>query len=157
MNIRKTYRATARLGAVSTTGDPEGEVTITGRQPPADLKLPIGEIRQYPPAFSAVRVGGERAYRRARRGEDVSTPPRLVEVHRFELLRRDPARAEFEIECSAGTYVRSLIADLEGDAYCEELRRIRIGPFAVEEAASDPLLELDRALDRVRAFETERP
>jgi tRNA pseudouridine55 synthase len=153
MQLRKTYRAVARLGATSTTGDPEGEVTVTGRRPPRELALPTGTIRQRPPAHSAVRVGGERAYRRARRGEEVETPPRIVEVHRFELLRRQPDRAEFEIECSSGTYVRSLISDLEGDAYCEELRRTRIGPFAVEEAASQPLLGLDEALERVAAFE----
>jgi tRNA pseudouridine55 synthase len=153
MELRKTYRAVARLGATSTTGDPEGDVTITGRRPPEDLALPTGTIRQRPPAYSAVRVGGERAYRRARRGEQVETPPRIVEIHRFELLQRETDRAEFEIECSSGTYVRSLISDLEGDAYCEELRRTRIGPFAVEEVPSQPLLGLEQALERVRGFE----
>jgi tRNA pseudouridine55 synthase len=156
MNLRKTYRATAQLGATSTTGDTEGEVTVTGNKPPTDLELPIGEIHQRPPAHSAVKVGGERAYRRARRGEQVEMPPRVVTVHRFELLRRTEERAEFEIECSAGTYVRSLISDLPGDAYCVELRRTAIGPFVVDEAASAPLLDLDEALERVVAFERDR-
>ena len=67
-------------------------------------------------------------------------------MHRFEQLWREGDRAEFEIECSSGTYVRSLIADL-GDAYCESLRRTAIGPFAVDEAGK--LLSLDDALERV--------
>ena len=79
------------------------------------------------------RCGGVRAYKRARRGEEVEVPERQVTVHRFEQLWRRENRAEFEIECSSGTYVRSLIADL-GDAYCESLRRTAIGPFTVEEA-----------------------
>ncbi len=137
VSLPKTYLAVARLGAVSSTGDPEGGITPTGRVPPEPLALPTGELRQRPPAYSAVKVGGERAYRRARRGEDVQVPERTVVVQRFEALWRQGERAGLEIECSAGTYVRSLIADL-GDAYCEELRRTRIGPFAVEEAVPPP-------------------
>ena len=148
MGLRKTYRALARFGAVSTTGDRDGEITETGRLPEGDLELPTGEIRQRPPVYSAVKVGGVRAYRRARRGEEVEMPERLVTVYRFEQLRREGKKAEFEIECSSGTYVRSLIADL-GDAYCEELRRTRIGPFSVEEADEDAPLTLAEALARV--------
>src|SRR6266480_7560186 len=66
MALPKTYRATARLGAVSSTGDPEGEIEVTGVVPPEPLDLPTGRLRQRPPAYSAVKVGGERAYRRAR-------------------------------------------------------------------------------------------
>lgn len=146
MRLPKTYLAVARFGAVSTTGDPEGEVTETGVLPPAELRLPVGEVRQRPPAHSAVKVGGERAYRRARRGERVQMPERVVTVHRFEQLWREADRAGFEIECSSGTYVRSLIADL-GDAYCLELRRTAIGPFSVEEAGA--LLPLAGALARL--------
>ena len=131
MALPKTYRVVARFGAVSTTGDPEGEITETGVMPSEQLELPTGEIRQRPPAYSAVKVGGMRAYARARRGESVEVPERFVTVHRFEELWREGNRAEYEIECSAGTYVRSLIADL-GDAYCEALRRTAIGPFGVE-------------------------
>ena len=145
MALQKTYRATARLGAVSSTGDPEGEIAETGVMPPEPLQLPTGELRQRPPAHSAVKVEGERAYRRARRGEVVELPERTVVVHRFELVRRQATEAEFEIECSAGTYVRSLIADL-GDAYCTALRRTAIGPFRVEEADPDRPLGLDEAL-----------
>jgi tRNA pseudouridine55 synthase len=146
MRLPKTYRVVARFGAVSTTGDPEGDISETGVLPPDDLRLPTGEVRQRPPAYSAVKVKGERAYRRARRGEEVTMPERIVTVHRFELLWREGERAEFEIECSSGTYVRSLIADL-GDAYCLELRRTAIGPFGVEEAGT--LLPLADALARL--------
>ena len=127
--LPKTYVATARLGWRSSTGDPDGELTRTGRVPDR-LELPTGEVRQRVPMTSAVRVGGERLYRKARRGESVETPERVVWVERAELLEHDGARARFEIECSSGTYVRTLIETLE-DAYCEELRRTAIGPHRV--------------------------
>jgi len=136
MALPKTYEVTARLGAQSSTGDPEGEITHTGRIPPRDLALPEGIVRQRPPAYSAVKIDGERAYRRARRGEEVQTSEREVLVHRFEALGRDGDRARFRITCSAGTYVRALISALE-DAYCEQLRRTRIGPFTVDSAVID--------------------
>jgi len=148
MALRKTYRTVARFGAVSSTGDIDGEVTETGAVPDEDPALPTGEVLQRPPAFSAVKVGGERAYRRARRGEDIEMPPRQVTVHRFEQLWREGDRAGYEIECSSGTYVRSLIADL-GDAYCLELRRTRIGPFSVEEADPARPVPLAQALARL--------
>ena len=190
MELPKRYETVARLGAVSSTGDTEGEITETGRMPADRSKigqppLPTGEIRQRPPLYSAVKVGGERAYRRARRGERFEMPERIVNVYRFEQTWRgdeDPAhpsahpaqhepsgaspagpagiehpseRAGFAIECSAGTYVRSLIADLN-DAYCLQLRRTAIGPFDVRDAvapprrgepwADPPLIGLDQAL-----------
>ena len=100
---------------------------------PERLEIPVGEQLQRPPAYSAVRIGGERAYALASRGETVETQERPVTVHRAELLSHEGERAEFEIECSAGTYVRTLIADL-GDAYCEELERTAIGPFRLADA-----------------------
>ena len=147
MGLDKVYRVVARFGAVSTTGDRDGEITETGAMP-GELELPTGEIRQRPPAYSAVKVGGVRAHRRARRGEDVVVPERLVTVSRFDQLWREGDRAELEIECSSGTYVRSLVADL-GDAYCEELRRTRIGPFSVDEADERRPLALAQALARI--------
>jgi tRNA pseudouridine55 synthase len=184
MELRKRYETVARLGAVSSTGDTEGEITETGRLPADRSKigqppLPTGEIRQRPPVYSAVKIGGERAYKRARRGEQFEMPERIVSVYRFEQLWRqrdaqsDPSdasitapsgsepvleRAGYEIECSAGTYVRSLIADLN-DAYCLELRRTAIGPFDVRDAVTPPrrgepwpeppLITLDHALARL--------
>jgi tRNA pseudouridine55 synthase len=188
MELRKRYETIACLGAVSSTGDTEGVVTETGRLPADPPQLPTGEIRQRPPTYSAVKIGGERAYKRARRGEQFEMPERIVSVYRFEQLWRrdeDPAhpsanpaqpnladisatapsgsepaleRAGYEIECSAGTYVRSLIADLN-DAYCLELRRTAIGPFDVRDAVAPPrreepwpdppLIPLDQALARL--------
>jgi tRNA pseudouridine55 synthase len=167
MELRKRYETVARLGAVSSTGDTEGEITETGRVPADPPQLPKGEIRQRPPLYSAVKIGGERAYRRARRGERFEMPERIVNVYRFEQLWRTGAgptrptqtegetQAGYEIECSAGTYVRSLIADL-GDAYCLALRRTGIGPFDVADAVAPPargadwndppLIPLERAL-----------
>jgi tRNA pseudouridine55 synthase len=144
MALPKRYEAVARLGWTSTTGDPEGELA-PGRTPPEPLTLPTGRLRQRPPAYSAVKVGGRRAYALARAGEAVELAEREVEVRRFELLWRDGERAAFAIECSSGTYVRSLLADL-GDAYCEELRRTRIGPFDVRDADEERVLGLDAAL-----------
>jgi tRNA pseudouridine55 synthase len=127
--LAKAYVATARLGWRSSTGDPDGELTETGRVPDR-LELPTGEIEQRVPMTSAVKVEGERLYRKAHRGEAVETPTRAVTVHRAELLETEAGRARFEIECSSGTYVRTLIETLE-DAYCESLRRTAIGPFQV--------------------------
>jgi tRNA pseudouridine55 synthase len=166
MALSKRYETIAQLGARSSTGDPEGEITVTGRVPPDPPPLPLGEVRQRPPAHSAVKVRGERAYRRARRGEDVTMPERVVTVYRFEQLWREPApttgahlRAAFAIECASGTYVRSLIADLH-DAYCVELRRTAIGPFHVRDAQpppargerwqEPPLIALEHALQLAR-------
>jgi tRNA pseudouridine55 synthase len=171
MELPKRYETIARLGALSSTGDREGEITVTGRVPPDPPVLPLGEIRQRPPIYSAVKIGGERAYRRARRGERFQMPERIVTIHRFEQLWREDRgkpgepggtasdhgkhgslerqtseqglgeqglpRAAFAIECSSGTYVRSLIADL-GDGYCEQLRRTAIGSFEVADAVAPP-------------------
>lgn len=137
MSLRKSYETVAELGARSSTGDPEGDIERTGRIPPDPPPLPTGEIRQRPPIYSAVKVGGQRAYRRARRGESFEMPERIVTVHRFEQRWREGERACFAIECSSGTYVRSLIADL-GDAYCVQLRRTAIGPFDVSQAIAPP-------------------
>jgi tRNA pseudouridine55 synthase len=134
-DLPKTYLATARLGWRSSSGDPEGELTETGRVP-SSLELPTGIVRQRVPMTSSVRVGGERLYRKAHRGETVATPPRDVEVYRADLLDHDAEAARYEIECSSGTYVRTLIETL-GDAYCAELRRTSIGPFRVEDAGAE--------------------
>jgi tRNA pseudouridine55 synthase len=162
MELPKRYETVACLGAVSSTGDTEGEITHTGRLPADPPHLPTGEVRQRPPAHSAVKIAGQRAYRRARRGEQLLMPERIVTVYRFEQLWRDSApepdgsvRAGFAIECASGTYVRSLIADLE-DGYCLELRRTGIGPFDVRDAVAlpprgrpwidPPLIAIERAL-----------
>jgi tRNA pseudouridine55 synthase len=144
MALPKGYETVARLGWTSTTGDPEGDVE-PGRMPPEPFVLPTGLVRQRPPAYSAIKIDGERAYRRARRGEVVDVPEREVQVTRFEQLWREDERAAFAIDCSSGTYVRSLISDL-GDAYCVELRRTRIGHLRVEDADPERIVPLTEAL-----------
>ncbi|HEV2768931.1 MAG TPA: tRNA pseudouridine(55) synthase TruB [Solirubrobacteraceae bacterium] len=155
MAADKEYSVVARLGAISSTGDTEGEITVTGRVPPPGAALPVGEIRQRPPAYSAVKVGGQRAYRLARAGEAVRIPERTVMVRSFREVWREEAsgaapgpRAGYRVRCSSGTYVRSLIADL-GDAYCLELRREAIGPFRVEDADPARVVPLGEALAAV--------
>ena len=149
MALPKTYRTVARLGWTSDTGDRDGVLTHTGRVPEA-LTIPVGEIMQRPPAYSAVKVGGERLYARARRGEAVEGEPRRVTVHRAELLWQREDRAAFEIECSSGTYVRQLVTAL-GDAYCDELERTAVGEFRLDDAGRS--VPLEEALSFLPAVE----
>ncbi|HYH91162.1 MAG TPA: tRNA pseudouridine(55) synthase TruB [Solirubrobacteraceae bacterium] len=145
MALPKRYETVARLGWTSTTGDRDGELA-PGRMPPEPLALPTGILRQRPHAYSAVKVGGRRAYALARAGEEVELAEREVEVTRFEFVWREEDRAGLVIECGSGTYVRSLVADL-GDAYCLELRRTAIGAFDVADADPERVLPLGDALD----------
>ena len=154
--VDKAYTAVVQFGAVSTTLDPEGEITAGGPRTDAAAVTAaaaalVGEIEQAVPAASAVKVDGERAYARMRRGEAVAPPPRRVTIHRLEVERFDPAtqRATIAVECSKGTYIRQIAADMGSvtgaGAYCLELRRTHGGGFAVadagtpEEVAADPL------------------
>lgn len=146
MALPKRYVVSARFGAVSSTGDPEGEIVETGVVPEGDLSLPVGVVRQRPPAYSALKIGGRRAYTLARAGEEVELAERQVVVQSFVELWRDGDRRGFAIECSSGTYVRSLVMAL-GDAYCVELRRTRIGSFDVDHADPERVVALEEALD----------
>jgi tRNA pseudouridine55 synthase len=158
MALPKEYRARARFGFRSDTGDPTGEVVATGGHASEDAvraALPqlTGEIRQRVPLTSAVKVGGERLYRKARRGEQFEAPVRTVNVSRLALTEFDEAKQTgvLEIECSSGTYVRRLAIDLGelcgAGAYCEALERVAIGRFRLEDADDDRLIPLARALD----------
>ena len=143
--LPKEYAATARLGWVSTTGDPEGEIRETGNVPEEPLSLPVGRIRQRPPAFSAVRVGGRRAYELARAGEPVETPEREVTVYEFTESGREGSDVRLRISCSSGTYVRSLVSDLD-DAYTTELSRLSVVPFSLADADPERLIPIAEAL-----------
>ncbi|MHB8658836.1 MAG: tRNA pseudouridine(55) synthase TruB [Solirubrobacteraceae bacterium] len=149
MALPKTYVVSARFGAVSNTGDVDGAIVRTGvlPAPGEELRLPTGRLRQRPPAYSAVKVGGRRAHALARAGVEIELAEREVEVYRFQEIRssRSVDRRAYVIECSAGTYVRSLIAEL-GDAYCESLRRTRIGGFDVADADPARVIGLADAL-----------
>jgi tRNA pseudouridine55 synthase len=141
----KLYRATFLLGRQSATDDVEGDVAeIAGATQPTrnliDETLPrfLGDIEQVPPAHSAVKVGGRRAYRLARAGKAVELSPRLVTIHRLAIRRYEYPELELDIECGSGTYVRSLGRDLAAvlgtGAVMSALQRTAIGEFQIEEA-----------------------
>jgi tRNA pseudouridine55 synthase len=157
VGLPKAYRTEARFGATSTTGDPTGELSATGRVADeaavrAALADLTGEITQTVPAFSAVKVGGERLYRRARAGEEVDLPERTVRIDRLELLRFDESaqEAELAVECSSGTYVRQIVADLGelsgAGAHCITLERTRVGPFELADVDPQRMLSPSEAL-----------
>lgn len=167
LELPKTYVATAKLGWRSSTGDPDGELTKTGRLPEM-LTLRTGSISQKVPMTSAVKVDGERLYKRAHRGErSDQRPVREVEIHRAEALDPPPGpltvgqEVDFEVEVSSGTYVRTLIETLD-DAYCSALRRTAVGPLEIglagrtltpREALSFlPGLELDEVAARAIGY-----
>ena len=146
---RKAYRATICFGASSTTDDLEGELTPAGSRPPAreDVETAIrtftGQISQRPPVYSAIKVGGRRAYAMARAGETVALAARDVTIHQFALTAWDLTDAErpialVEVQCSAGTYVRALARDLGeavgSAAYLGALTRTASGPFGLADA-----------------------
>lgn len=143
--LPKEYAATARLGWVSSTGDPEGEIRETGSVPKEPLRLASGRILQRPPAFSAVHVGGRRAYELARAGEPVEPPEREVTVYEFLEIGREGDEVSLRIFCSSGTYVRSLVSEL-GDAYTTALTRLSVGPFLLEDADPETVISIGRAL-----------
>lgn len=136
----KAYRFTVRWGAETTTDDAEGDIAKTSDKRPtrSDIEgvLPgfIGEIQQVPPAFSAIKIAGERAYDLARDGEDVVLQARTVFIERLELVDQPDAETSvFEAECGKGTYVRALARDIGRMLGCFghviALRRTRVGPF----------------------------
>ena len=152
MDGRKEYRFTLCFGQARSTEDAEGEVTATSDLRPADAAIRsalaafVGEIEQVPPAFSALKVDGKRAYDLARAGEAVDLKPRRIVIERLELLgRADTDHADFVVSCGKGTYIRSLGRDLAHSlgtvGYLSALRRTAVGPFREEAAISLPKLE----------------
>ena len=148
MDLPKTYRGTITLGTTTTTYDREGDVVATGETDAMvreALTAFVGEIMQTPPAYSAVKVDGQRAYRMARKGQPVALKARPARVYRIEILRFEPPAVEVEVECAKGTYIRSLAHDLGQalgyGAHLSALRRTRVGPFAVEDALTRDDLE----------------
>lgn len=142
---RKVYRGTFQLGVTSNTDDSEGEVVEVVDAPSvseSDIRglLPgfTGEIQQVPPPYSAIKINGRRAYQLVRKGIDVEIPARPVTVHRIELLSYSSNQLELEIECGAGTYIRSIGRDIGAQLKCGAIMtglvRTRIGEFDVESA-----------------------
>ena len=147
----KTYRGVIQLGRVTSSDDLEGELLRQAHWPDLpleDLEIALnlfrGPIQQCPPQVSAVHVGGERAHARARRGEQMSLPPRPVTIHRLQLLHWDTSRGQLTIEvhCSAGTYIRSLARDLGEQLGCggclAQLRRTQALGFSEYQAQELP-------------------
>lgn len=142
--LDKEYEATIRLGETSTTGDPEGEITaISGDQPTLTevqeaLEQFKGEITQTPPAFSAIKINGRRAYDLARKGEEVAMPSRQVMIYSLQLLDYTYPELRIRVHVGSGTYIRSLAEDigkaLRTGAYCSELRRTKVGEWSVKDA-----------------------
>jgi tRNA pseudouridine55 synthase len=152
MDGHKEYRFTLRFGEARATDDGEGDVTATSDVRPIDEAIRtalgqfIGDIEQMPPAFSALKIGGQRAYDLARAGEPVELKPRTVTIDRLELLARpDADHADFVVGCGKGTYIRSLGRDLARAlgtvGHLSALRRTAVGPFREEAAISLPKLE----------------
>jgi tRNA pseudouridine55 synthase len=151
MDLPKVYRARVRLGVETTTYDREGDVVArldvdVNESAVRDcLAVFTGEIEQRPPAFSAIKIAGRPAYERARRGEPVDLRPRTVKIERLALALFDPPRLEIEVECSRGTYIRSLAHDIGSHLGCgahlEALERARVGPFGIEDSVGVPEVE----------------
>jgi tRNA pseudouridine55 synthase len=142
--LGKAYEATMRLGQTSTTADEEGQkITVSNRRPTEpEIRQALaafeGDIMQTPPAFSAIKVNGQRAYKLARQGKAPELEPRPVHIERITLVKYDYPEVQLVAEVSSGTYIRSLVADigerLGTGAYMSALRRISIGQFSIEEA-----------------------
>jgi tRNA pseudouridine55 synthase len=161
VGLDKEYFATIRLGASTTTDDAEGELTtaaapeavaaITTDQLDHQLARLTGPIQQVPSSVSAIKVDGKRAYARVRAGESFELPARAVTVSTFELLEQRSEQGyldlDVRVECSSGTYIRALARDLGAalgvGGHLVALRRTRIGPFGIADAA--PLADLDPA------------
>lgn len=144
--VDKTYEVTMRFGQVSTTGDPEGEITEAGGTRPSREELKavlqnfIGQIQQIPPAYSAVKVSGQRAYKLARAGKEVVIEPRTITVHSLELAGYNYPEATIIASVSSGTYIRTLVEDiaksLGAGAYTTALRRTKAGKYYIDQAIS---------------------
>jgi tRNA pseudouridine55 synthase len=142
--LDKTYDVTMKLGETSSTGDAEGEIVAgSGKRVARDeiesaLKNFTGEIMQTPPAYSAVKVNGQRAYKLARAGKTVEIEPRKVNVYSLRLTAYSFPFAEFTAEVSSGTYVRSLVEDIGKElgtgAYMSDLRRTKVGKFDIKDS-----------------------
>lgn len=145
----KAYEATIHLGATSTTGDVEGEITAVSDAVPAEQQVRAvldrftGQIIQTPPIYSAIKINGQRAYKLARKGQEVEIPTRTVTIHSIELLDYSYPMVKIRTNVSSGTYIRSLAEDigkeLKVGAYCEELHRISIGSFDIADADTLPV------------------
>ncbi len=152
--LDKTYEVTMRLGQTSSTGDPEGEIdAVTGKIPDEKalqraLKRFTGHIEQVPPAYSAIKIDGQRAYKLARAGKEVKIEPRPVTINRLELTGYTYPEVKLVADVSSGTYIRSLVEDIGKDlgtgAYTTALYRRTIGEYSIEKAQKIADITLDK-------------
>jgi tRNA pseudouridine55 synthase len=152
VGLDKRYVTEIDLTATTSTGDPEGEITERHDPPGADvferqLATLRGEVELPIPAASAVKIGGERAYKLARRGVDVQMPSRRSRVDALDVITNTRGQVTLDLRVSSGTYVRAIAAALGG--HCRTLRRLEIGPFAVEEADPQRFIPVEEALARL--------
>lgn len=142
--LDKVYEATIRLGEVSTTGDPEGEIAKSSNKVPTQIEIEdavkrfVGEIQQRPPVYSAIKINGQRAYKLARKGVEVEIPVRTVTIYSLDILEYAYPNVKIRAHVSSGTYIRTLAEDLGNilgtGAYCSQLRRTAIAQWRVEDA-----------------------
>jgi len=142
--VDKTYEVTMKLGETSTTGDNEGEKMsvetreYTKTEVEHALQAFLGETMQIPPAFSAMKINGQRAYKLARAGKEVQLEARPIKISRIELIDYSHPYIKFVADVSSGTYIRSLVEDiakkLDTGAYMSDLRRTKVGNFSLENA-----------------------
>ena len=142
--LDKVYEVTMKLGQTSTTGDEEGEKTHVSDEKPylkairGVLKGFVGEIEQIPPQFSAIKVGGQRAYKLARAGKEVKLEPRKVNIYDITEVKYDYPEVKFTAKVSSGTYIRSLVEDIGAKlgtgAYMFALRRTQVGEFKLKDS-----------------------
>jgi tRNA pseudouridine55 synthase len=154
VGVTKRYETAVDLSALTSTGDPEGEV-VEEHDPPAepDLEASIaelrGEVELRIPTASAVKIGGERAYKLHRRGVPVEMPMRRTTIHALDLLEYDGRVARLGVHISSGGYVRALAEALGG--YCVSLRRTHVGPFDLKSADPERIVPPDEALAALEA------
>jgi len=144
--LDKTYEVTVKLGDTSTTGDPEGEIKAVSNTIPTPEAIQEavegfrGQIKQIPPAYSAIKVDGQRAYKLARAGKEVKIDPRPVTINRLEIVSYDYPEVKLVADVSSGTYIRTLVEDigktLGTGAYTTALRRTSISNFYIKDAAN---------------------
>ncbi|HEY6835538.1 MAG TPA: tRNA pseudouridine(55) synthase TruB [Gaiellaceae bacterium] len=152
VGLDKRYLTDVDLGAITDTGDPEGRLLERHDAPtPTELEQRLadlrGEIELPVPAASAVKIGGERAYRLHRRGVEVEMPLRRSRVDALDVISYNHGVARLDLRVSSGTYVRAIAAALGG--HCVALRRTEVGPFLVEEADPDRFISPEEALERI--------
>lgn len=162
--LDKTYRASLALGNTSTTGDNEGQKTFVSSKKPTIQEVLVvlgnfkGDLQQTPPAFSALKVGGQRAYKLARKGQEVKLEPRPIKIYELKLDSYAYPKLYLTTSVSSGTYIRSLAKDiglsLGTGAYLADLRRTRVGQFNIDDARPISSLTPDNILKSIIQYDT---